>query len=301
MSASIQEYAREKGDVRSGGVQSNGRALPDGSGLLEPRVILHPPRDRRRPVSRYLSLVFYKTYAELKAESERTYAGFFWWIVEPVLSMAVYYLVFSVIMQRGTPNYVQFLFVGLVPWRWLHTGVTHAANSILSERSLMQQVYLSKLVFPIITVLTDTFKFLVVFFLVLGFVWISGFAPSAHYLALPVVLAIQFLLVSGLAAMFAGIAPLVPDVRIFLDNVVRLWFFLSGVFYDLDGFSDTAQQYLRLNPMAVILESYREILLEAQWPDFARLGWIMVGTFATLAAGIVVIRHYEYVYPKLRF
>jgi lipopolysaccharide transport system permease protein len=204
-------------------------------------------------------------------------------------------------MQRGTPNYVQFLFVGLVPWRWLHTGLMHGSNAILSQRSLMQQVYLSKLVFPVVTFLTITFKFVVVFCLVLAFVWVSGFAPTIHYLALPVVIGVQFVLIFGLATFFAGVAPLVPDVRIFLDNVVRLWFFLSGVFYDLDRFSETAQVYLRLNPMAVILESYREILLHQQWPDLARLGWMGLGSLGVVALGIYVVRRYEYIYPKLRF
>ena len=260
-----------------------------------------PAGPRRRPLARYLSLIGYKTYADLRTESARTYAGFVWWIVEPVLSMAVYYLVFAVIMQRGTPNFVQFLFVGLVPWRWLHTGVMHGANAILSERSLMQQVYLSKLVFPVVSVLTDTFKFLVVFLLVFGFVWISGFPPNVTYLALPVVLGVQFLLISGLAVLFGGLGPLIPDIRIVLDNVVRLWFFLSGVFYDLDRFSESAQTYLRLNPMAVILESYRGILLDGVWPDFQRLGWFALLSLCILAVGVAVIRHYEYVYPKLRF
>lgn len=264
-------------------------------------AVTRVPAPRRRPLKRYLSLILYKTYADLRAESERTYAGFVWWIVEPVVSMAVYFLVFGVIMKRGTPDFVQFLFVGLVPWRWLHTGVMHGANSILSERSLMQQVYLTKLVFPVVSFLTDTFKFLVVFLLVIAFVWVSGFAPNVTYLALPLVLGVQFLLVAGLAILFAGIGPLVPDIRIVLDNLVRLWFFLSGVFYDMDRFSESAQVYLRMNPMAVLLESYRDILLYGQWPDFARLGWFSLLSVAILAGGVAVVRRFEYVYPKLRF
>jgi lipopolysaccharide transport system permease protein len=251
--------------------------------------------------SRYLSLVLYKTYADLKTESERTYAGFFWWIVEPILSMAVYFLVFGVIMDRGVPNYVQFLFVGLVPWRWLHTGLMHGANSILSERSLMQQVFLPKIVFPVVAFLTDTFKFLVVFTLVLVFLWVTGFAPNVQYLALPLVLVVQFLLVCGLTIFFAGVAPLLPDIRIVLDNVVRLWFFLSGIFYAVDRFSDTAAAWLRLNPMTVIIEAYRDILLDGVWPDAPRLAAVgLLGVVVSLL-GVRLIRHYEYIYPKLRF
>lgn len=263
------------------------------------RAALNELRGRRKPFSRYLSLVTYKTYADLKAESERTYAGFLWWIVEPIVSMAVYYLVFKVILDRGTEHFVQFLFVGLVPWRWLQTSLTHGANSILSERSLMQQVYLPKVVFPMVSILTDTVKFFVVFVLMMVFVWTSGFAPAFSYLALPLVLFVQFLLISGLTVLFAGIAPLLPDIRIVLSNVVRLWFFLSGVFYSVDRF-EAAAEYLRLNPMTVVLESYRTILLDRSWPDLERLIAVGLFGFAVCVVGLSVIRRYEYIYPKLR-
>jgi lipopolysaccharide transport system permease protein len=250
---------------------------------------------------RYVSLVSYMTYADLRAESERTYVGFLWWVLEPVISMFVYYLVFQVIMQRGTPDYVQFLFVGLVPWRWLQTTVVHGANSILRARSLMQQVYLTKLVFPVVSILTDTFKFLLVFLLALIFVWITGFDVGISYLALPLVMLVQLLLIVALTTFFAGVAPLVPDVRIVLDNLVRLWFFLSGIFYDVDRFSEAAQWYLRLNPMTVVIESYREILLEGIWPDLARLAVIGAAASVVTLFAVSLVRRYDYVYPKLRF
>jgi len=263
-----------------------------------------PPRadtaDRSR-WSRYRDLVLYKTYAELRTESERTYVGFLWWIVEPVLSMFVYYLVFQVIMQRRTEDYVAFLFVGLVPWRWLATSVTHGASSILSERSLMQQVYLSKLVFPTVSLLTDTFKFLVVFVLVLAFVVISGFGVGPQYLALPLVLVVQLFLITGLTTLAAAVTPFLPDIRIVLSNLIRLWFFLSGVFWDVKSFSAEMQHYLRLNPMTVVIESYRDILLYDSWPAVGKL--LMIGALGLLgcAAATVVVRRFDFVYPKLQF
>jgi len=266
----------------------------------------HELEERRRHAerssrSRYLDLVLYKTYAELRTESERTYIGFMWWIVEPVISMFVYYLVFQVIMQRGTENFVAFLFIGLVPWRWLATSITHGANAILAERSLMQQVYLSKLVFPLVSVLTDTVKFLVVFLLVLMFVALSGFGVGAPYLALPFLLVVQFLLILGLTILCAAVTPFLPDLRIVLSNLIRLWFFLSGIFWDVKSFSPEMQRYLRLNPMTVVIESYRDILLHGEWPALPKLA--AIGGFAALVCVVATlgIRRWDFVYPKLQY
>lgn len=258
------------------------------------------PVRRRSELKRHLSLVFYKTYADLKAESERTYVGFIWWIIEPLASMLVYYLVFSVILERGGENYVAFLFMGVVPWRWFQTTVMHGSSSIISGRGLMQQVHLPKIVLPVVTLLSDTAKFSVVFLLLLIYVAVAGLPVGAPYLALPLVLAVQFLLVASLTLLTAAVTPFLPDLRFVLQNLIRLWFFLSGVFYDLEIFSEQAQEYLRLNPMAVLLEGYRDIMLDSVWPDLARITVIGALSFLLLLFSIWILRRFDHVYPKLK-
>lgn len=259
-----------------------------------------PSTRPRTELRRYLSLIFYKTYADLRAESERTYVGYLWWVVEPVVSMAVYYVVFSVILSRGGPDYVAFLFAGVVPWRWFQSTVMRGSSAILSSRGLMQQVYLPKLVLPITSFLADTFKFVFVFLLLLGFLFFSGYRFGTAYLALPAVLGTQALLIAALTVLFAGVTPFLPDLKVVLQNVMRLWFFLSGVFYDLDVFSERAQEYLRLNPMAVILESYRAVMIEGRIPDLGALAVFAALSAATLLFAIQLVRKLDYVYPKLK-
>ena len=259
------------------------------------------PAPRRSEHGRLLSLVFYKTYAELRAESQRTYVGFLWWILEPIASMAVYYLVFSVILRRGGEDYVGFLFAGIVPWRWFQTTTMRGAGAILSARGLMQQVYLPKVVLPLVTFLADSFKFALVFVLMLVYFVATGRPPTVAWLALPVLLVVQGLLVAGTTLLAGAVTPFLPDVRVVLQNVLRLWFFLSGVFYDVEVFSAEAQRWLRLNPMVVLLEGYRDVLLNAGWPDFGRLVVIAGGSALAAAAAAAVLHRFDHVYPKLRF
>ncbi len=269
--------------------------VPSFQGLRLTRVIRG-----RSELARACSFVFYKTYASLRVEAERTYIGILWWVLEPLASLLVYYLVFSVILKRGTENYVAFLFVGLVPWRWFQATVMRGAAAILSAKSLMQQVYLPKLVFPAVTFLTDTFKFLVVFTLLLVVVVAWGFPVGAAYFALPMMLLVQGLLVAALTTLAAATTPFLPDLRLILQNLLRLWFFLSGVFYDIDVFPPATQVYLRLNPMAVLLESYRAVLLDGRWPDLFRLGVIGLLSALVLAAAMALTLRYDHVYPKLK-
>lgn len=255
---------------------------------------------RRGDLRRYASLVLYKTYADLRAEAARTYVGFLWWIVEPLASMLVYYVVFSVILSRGGENYVAFLFIGVVPWRWFQTTIMKGSGSIVSSRGLMQQVYLPKIVLPLVSLLSDLAKFVVVFLILLVYVVVTGLPIGETYLALPLVLLVQLVFVLGMTLIVAACTPFLPDLRYVLQNVTRLWFFLSGVFYDLEIFSERAQVYLRLNPMAVLLDSYRDIMLRGEWPDVSRLMAILAVSLVLVIVGVWLLVRYDYVYPKLK-
>lgn len=252
-------------------------------------------------LERNLRIVLYLAYRELRAESERTYIGFLWWILEPLASLLVYYVVFGLVLIRDIDNYVAFLFVGLVPWRWLQTSVMHGSSSILAAKGLMRQVHLSKVVFPAVALLTNAFKFSIVFLLVVVFVLLSGFPVTAAYLWLPVLFLVQALLIAAASLLAAAITPFFPDLRIVLDNVVRLWFFLSGIFYDVSSFSEEVQTWFRLNPMVPILEGYRAVLMRGAAPDPTLLAVIGIGGAALTALAGQIILRYDYQYPKLAF
>jgi lipopolysaccharide transport system permease protein len=248
---------------------------------------------------RHLPLIGYMAYADLRAEAARTYAGFLWWVLEPVLSLIVYFVVFEIVLDRGTEHFVAFLFVGLVPWRWLATTLAHGSNSILGARALMEQVHVPKIVFVIVAFLTDAAKFCAVFLVLLVFVWLNGFGISWWYLLLPFVILVQGVLILAFEFLFAAVTPLIPDIRMVLENVIRLWLFLSGVFYDVNQLSEKKEFVFRLNPMTNVIEAYRDILLHGQCPKVALLGAILVGSLILLAIGVHLVTRFDYLYPKL--
>ncbi len=258
-------------------------------------------RQIRTGIDRYWALVVYKTYADLRAEAARTYIGVMWWVLDPIASMFVYYIVFGFLFDRGGVDYVQFLFVGIVSWRWFNTSLMKGSNCLINTRSLMRQVYIPKTVFPIVALLVDTFKFLIVLVILVIFLMVTGAPVTAAYFALPLVIVIQGLFIAGVTLPVSALTPFFPDIRMVVDNLVRLWFFMSGIFYDIGEFSESTQRLFRLNPMAVIIQWYRDIMLRGTLPDLGSLATVLVVSVVLTSFGWWLIRRFDFDYPKIAF
>ncbi|MCK5876952.1 MAG: ABC transporter permease [Candidatus Marithrix sp.] len=248
---------------------------------------------------RYNELIIYKTYADLRAETERTYLGFLWWIFEPILYMSVFYVFFELLLKQGTPDYVPFLLIGLTAWQWLKSCLSHGAETILGATGLMQQIHLPKVIFPIILVLTDTVKFLFILALLLIFLWGYGYSINITYLALPALLIIQLLFTMALVLFLAAIVPFLPDLRFVVENILLALFFMSGVMIRSDIVPEAYQTLYYSNPIVIIIESYRDILMYNTWPNGSALIIIGIISLIGIWLGTKLIARFEYIYPKI--
>ena len=250
-------------------------------------------------VTPIIELIFYKSYAELKAEAARLYLSFFWWILEPIIYMFTFYIVFEFVFHRGGPGYVPSLLCGLVVWKWFASSVQQAANSILAHMPLIQRVYVKKIVFPGATLVTNAIRFAFVFSILLFFVAVFCVPPGVVWLALPVVLIAQFLLNAACGTMAAVLVPFVPDLRMVIEKMLMMGFFLSGIFFDITQISKTYQDYFLLNPMLVLIEEYRNILLKGMWPNWNRLGIIILGATIICIISYAGMEKYDRQYPRV--
>ena len=251
------------------------------------------------PNSRYAQIVLYKSYADLMAETSRYYIGYLWWIIEPIIDMAVYYVIFGLVLSNNTPEFVPFLLIGTVTWRWLQTSILIGANSIHAYRPLMDHVYVPKVIFPTVTIITNSFKFLIVFVLLILFLLLYGFRIDVTWAAIPVLFAVELLFIASLTYLFAAAVPFFPDLRIVLDSVFKVLLFMSGIFYPLSKLPGSVLPYLRLNPAVHLIDGFRAVLMHNQWPDWPALAVIAaVSAFISLI-GIRLISRNDTNYPKL--
>lgn len=247
----------------------------------------------------YFSIILQKALAELISETRRGYMGMLWWILEPILYMSVFYLVFVVLLHRGGENRVAFLLIGLVVWKWFATSIPQCGNCILANSGLIRLVYMPKWVFPGMVVTTTTIKFFVVFSLLLAFLLITGLHPGITWLSIPLVMVVQVLMMLAIGSILASIVPFLPDLKLVIENGMLMLFFMAGIFFNISTISSHLREYLYLDPMTGLIESYRNILLHNQWPDLRVLGVTFVASVFGLWVGYFMLHRFDRIYVKV--
>ena len=240
-------------------------------------------------VRHYGHVVAFRARTTMRAETSKTYLNFLWWVIDPVVTMAVFYVVFGVVLQRGVENFPVFLMVGLVAWQWFGNTVSSAMPSIAQAGSLVSQVRFPRVVLPLTVVVANSYKFLFVFAILLGFLWISGFPPSAAYFALPALVLLELLLVYGAATLAAAAMPLFPDLQYIIGNLLRALMLLSGVFYPISAIPAAFQPLFLANPMVAVIDAYRQVLMFQQWPSWENLSYSVIAACLVAGAGTLMV------------
>jgi lipopolysaccharide transport system permease protein len=218
--------------------------------------------------SRYANIIFFKAYANLKSEIEKTYLGCLWWVLEPLLQTMVFYLVFTQVMHVRTENFTVFLYIGMSAYNYFSAAANLGCQALIQNAGLMQQVYIPKAVYVMISMVNLTWKFIFSFFALILLVSWQHMPVTWAYLALVPLILLQIFLAIGLALPLAVGVAYFQDGKAVVATLMSMGVWFSGVFYSASQVPDHLRTYFYLNPMACVIEAYRDILYVGQWPEW---------------------------------
>lgn len=240
------------------------------------------------PVSemyRYRELIRNLVARDLRVRYRNSVLGFLWCLLNPLLMMGVFTLVFTVLMRSNIPNFPVFILIGILAWNLHTTAVMGAVGSVVDNSTLVMKVYFPRELLPLSVVLSNTVNFVLALIALFGVIVVFDVRLTASVLYVPVILLVQVTFTAGLALILSALTVFFRDVRIIMETVMLAWFFLTPIFYRLE---DLFPEYSRLvyiaNPLASIISAYRDVLYLGGMPglDF------LTRTFATALAFLVV-------------
>lgn len=203
---------------------------------------------------------------ELRAQNIQTVLGNVWLILNPLLLVLVYYLVFGVLVDinRGTENFLAFLTVGVFTFNWTQRSILQASTAISGNLGLIRSIRFPRALLPISTTVAQALAFLPVLCVMLVVVVAVGVVPSPFLLLLPALLATQVVFNLGAGFVVARLNTHLPDMENLLVFLFRLLFYVSGVLYSVDQYvsSEALRRLFLLNPFYVYVEAMRSIVVD---------------------------------------
>lgn len=248
------------------------------------------------------------TLRELRGKYKGSALGWAWSLVNPLVTMAIFTMVFGVVLGTKPPagepsglrNYALFLVCGLLPWNYVAAGMTGAISTLTINASLVKKVWFPREVLVASSVVSN----LVAYAIELGVLAIALLIVGNLVLPwLPVVvllMAVQTLFVLGIGLAVSVLNVYFRDVQHLVGVALQLWFYATPIVYPLTLVDDKLDGWLftaySLNPMVVFVEAYRDLLYDLRFPPAATLAYLTVVSVAVFAIGWTIFRRLE---PRL--
>lgn len=214
------------------------------------------------------------TTRDLKVRYQGALLSYLWWIARPLALGGVMYFALGRIAKLGIDNYPVFLLSALFPWFWFATSIQQGATSFSGNGGLLKKVNFPRMVLPLSAVLINTVQFVLtlpvlMLFMVIaaqGSEQIDGF-HATWLLGIPILLVIQLALHIGLCTFLASANVFSRDLSPLLEVVMRLLFYMSPIIYSMEIVPDQYRPILMLNPIAPLLEAWRQLFMAGTLPD----------------------------------
>ena len=242
---------------------------------------------------------------ELRAQNQDTALGQLWHLLNPLLLVGVYFVIFDVILdvseRGGVQNFLAFLLVGVVTFNYTRTAMQSGARMIVKNRNLMQSINFPKVILPISALVTETYTHLFAIPVMWLLLIVTGVRPSFAWLLVVPIIVVQAAFNLGLGMVTARMTFHFRDVEQVLPYALRIWFYMSGVIFPVTDrliANETLLFVLQLNPMFSIIEMSRAAFIDGRF-DAGYWATSCIWALAVLGLGFWFFRRAESEYSRV--
>ncbi|MBQ3469148.1 MAG: ABC transporter permease [Bacilli bacterium] len=230
---------------------------------------------------------------EVRGKYKGSFLGVLWSFVNPLLMTLVYAIVFPLLLRSSQPHYTTFIVIAIIPWTWFTYTIASGTNTFLVNEGIVKKVYFPREILPISIVTSGLINFLISCIIICLFLLFSGIGFSINIIYLPLIVITQYILQLGIILITSAIDVYIRDAEYIINFFVMMLFYGTPILYSVDMFPEQYRWILRLNPMATIIESYRNIFYYKTTPNFVMLGIVFLFSLLVFGIGTAVFRKLE--------
>ena len=238
-------------------------------------------------------ILFNFAISDLKIRYRNSVLGVLWSFIEPLLLLAVLFVVFSTMFKFEIPNFPIYLLLGIITWNFFKNGTNFALNSLTNRSALITQIYFPRSIPGLSAGITAAIM-LIFELMVLGiFMAAFQFTPTITILLLPLILGLQLLLVLGVALPLSVLNVKFKDTEFIWGVIVSAGFFLTPIFYQFDMLPQAIQDVLQFSPMVQVLTMAHHVVLYGTLPSVNTVLYSVGSILGITAIGYLIFRKYQ--------
>ena len=241
----------------------------------------------------YRELLKTSVKKDIRGKYKGSFLGILWSFINPLLQVLVYAIVFPYIMKVQTENYLIFLICGIIPWTWFVTSISQGTTSITNNANLIKKVYFPREILPISVVTSGLVNFLISCIIILIFVLLGGLGVTWHLIFLPLIVIIQYLFTLALIFVLSAINVYIKDVEYIVSFIINMLFYATPVLYTTEMFSGPILWLFRLNPLAHLINAYRDVFYVHHIPNLVSLLSLMGICIVIVIVGYLIFKKLE--------
>lgn len=237
---------------------------------------------------------------DFKKRYAGSYLGAVWAMVQPVVTVIMYYIVFDVIMGAGDQTgarataipYVLFLTAGLVPWFFFTEALNNGTQALIEYSYLVKKVVFKISILPLIKVIAALFihAFFIIVMMVIAAIY--GFYPSIYTIQIVYYTLCTFIFVLALCYSTCAIMVFFKDIAQIISIILQIGMWATPILWNVENINPKIQTYIKINPLVYIVSGYRSAICEKQWffEDFYSTMYFWICTVVLFGIGCLVFK-----------
>lgn len=238
----------------------------------EPITVITPPSGWQvidfKELIEDRNILYYLVWRDIKSLYAQSILGIFWAILQPVVQIVVFTIVFGKIAKLSTDGipYVLFSTVAIIPWNYISSALSKSSTSLIANQGVLGKVYFARLIFPLTGVLSQLLNFGISLVIVLGILIYYGIVPTSNLLFFPLFLVLMMCVPSGIGICSSALAIRFRDVRHAMPFLVRMLMYSAPIVYSASTIPEKYRIIYSFNPIVSVIEGYRACFLGTPMP-----------------------------------
>jgi len=254
--------------------------------LSNPLSVFKNVGDFFKDIYRYREYLKQSVARDLRKTYKRSYLGYVWSMLNPLLMMAILAVVFSSIMRQNIEDYAVFLFAGMIPYAYFSSTNNGSLGTIRSNARIIDQVPVPKYIFPLSVAFSNLVTFMISLIPLFIVTLVMGRAIPLTSLALPLIVLPLFLATVGTSLILSCANVFFEDTAHLTEVVLRALYFLTPILYRRDQLPEWLMDYVVFNPMFCLVEFMRDLVYYGRFPDWTVYSIHLAGCFLILVVGL---------------